>query len=111
MLVENPAAVRGSSLPFARVRAFWGNAGPIMSFRLAPFWNRLWHSGTTRRILSGGMWNVGGTVLARLLGLLTWMLVARQLGKESFGEFGVLQSTIATFVVFATFGLGQTALT
>ena len=37
------------------------------------------------------------------------IIVARMLGREGFGEIGIIQSTIGLFGVFAGFGLGATA--
>jgi O-antigen/teichoic acid export membrane protein len=45
----------------------------------------------------------------RSAGLIASIIVARMLGKESFGEFSIIQSTILTFGVFAGFGASLTA--
>jgi O-antigen/teichoic acid export membrane protein len=37
------------------------------------------------------------------------ILVARILGKEAFGEFGLIRSTASMFVTFSSFGMGLTA--
>jgi O-antigen/teichoic acid export membrane protein len=37
------------------------------------------------------------------------VLVAKILGKETFGEFGLVRSTAMTFVTFSSFGIGLTA--
>lgn len=50
-----------------------------------------------------------GTVIARGLGLVSAILVARMLGKSGFGELGIIQSTVGLFSVFAGLGLGLTA--
>ncbi|MDQ3949751.1 MAG: oligosaccharide flippase family protein [Gemmatimonadota bacterium] len=49
------------------------------------------------------------TIGARLATLVASVLVARELGVADFGAFGLLQAAIATFQVFAGFGLGETA--
>jgi len=41
--------------------------------------------------------------------MLASMLVARVLGRESFGELGMIQNTVGLFGVLAGFGLGLTA--
>ncbi len=61
------------------------------------------------RMLHGALWSLVGTVVSRGLSLASSVFVARWLGKESFGEFGVLQATVAMFGVFAGFGMGMTA--
>jgi O-antigen/teichoic acid export membrane protein len=40
---------------------------------------------------------------------IAMVLVARILGKEAFGEFGLVRSTATTFVAFSSFGMGITA--
>ena len=59
--------------------------------------------------MSGALWSLSGALIARGLGLLASMLVARMLGKEGFGELGIIQSTVGMFGIFAGFGLGMTA--
>jgi O-antigen/teichoic acid export membrane protein len=61
------------------------------------------------RLLHGAIWSLVGTVISRGLSLASSVFVARWLGKESFGEFGVLQTTVGMFAVFAGFGMGMTA--
>lgn len=61
------------------------------------------------RLVHGACWSLAGAVIARGLGLLSSILVARMLGKSAFGEFGIIQSTIVLFGTFAGFGLGITA--
>lgn len=61
------------------------------------------------RIRSGLAWNLAATMAGRAAGLVSTIVVARTLGKESFGEFSIVQSTILTFGVFAAFGAGLTA--
>jgi O-antigen/teichoic acid export membrane protein len=61
------------------------------------------------RLARGAFWSLGGAFIARGLGLLASILVARFLGKEGFGELGIIQSTLGMFGTFAGFGLGMTA--
>jgi O-antigen/teichoic acid export membrane protein len=51
---------------------------------------------------------VGG-IASRALTMGSGIIVARLLGKEGYGEIGMIQSTIGMFGVFAGFGLGATA--
>lgn len=60
------------------------------------------------RLASGVFWNTAGAVLARGLGFGFTLLLARLLGKEAFGQYGILQSTVAVLAAFAGFGLGLT---
>ena len=52
---------------------------------------------------------MAGALISNGLMLCASILVARMLGKNSFGELGMIQSTIGMFGVFAGFGLGVTA--
>lgn len=61
------------------------------------------------RLAKGAFWSFAGAVIARGLGLASSFFVARLLGKEVYGELGILQSTVGMFQVFAGFGLGLTA--
>jgi O-antigen/teichoic acid export membrane protein len=66
------------------------------------------------KILSGKLfqdsfWALIGSVSARVLGLLAAIIVARLLGKDIYGEFGMIKSTLLSVAIFSTFGLGYTA--
>ena len=58
------------------------------------------------RLVHGAFWSVVGAVMARGLGLVTWMVVARLVGKEVFGELGILQTTFGLLQNISLFGLG-----
>lgn len=62
------------------------------------------------RFLKGLLWNAIGIFASRLFLLISSFLVARMLGRESFGELGIIQSTIGMFGVFAGLGLGLTSI-
>lgn len=62
--------------------------------------NRLFHSAS---------WALVGAVVGRGITMLTYIIVARLLTQEVYGEFGILRSTINMFTVFAGMGLGSTA--
>lgn len=61
------------------------------------------------RLLKGAFWSLTGAVISRGLMFAATVLVARILGKNVFGELGMIQSTVGMFGVFAGFGLGLTA--
>jgi O-antigen/teichoic acid export membrane protein len=56
----------------------------------------------------GTFWSLIGSVIFRGLALLSSIAVARFLGKETFGELGIVQSTLALVQVFSGLGLGLT---
>lgn len=61
------------------------------------------------RVARGAFWSLFGGVVSRALAVLTSVIVARLLGREGYGEVGMVQSTVGMFGVFAGFGLGATA--
>ena len=63
-----------------------------------------------RSILKNGMWGVIGTGSGRILNLLAMIFLARSLNVENYGYFGLIQSTLGVFGVFAGAGLGITAV-
>ena len=70
---------------------------------------RLERSLLARRFLGGAAWSVLGAVVSSGVTLLMLMLVARLLGKEIYGQFVVIQSTLSMVGVFAGFGIGAAA--
>lgn len=72
-------------------------------------YKKLKGSPLAKRIASGAFWSLTGTALAKFIVLLSGIACARILGKEEYGEFGMVRSTINLFVVFGTAGLGMTA--
>lgn len=66
-------------------------------------------SETTKRILKGSFWSLLGSVLSKFLVLLSTILVSRLLGKETYGQLGIIRTTIQLFLAFSAFGIGTTA--
>jgi len=61
------------------------------------------------RLAKGAFWSLTGALISRGLGLISSIWVARMLGKEGFGELGIIQNTVGMFGTFAGFGMGLTA--
>ena len=61
------------------------------------------------RLARGAFWTLAGAVISRGLALISSIIIARLLGKEGFGQLGVIQGTVGMFGTFAGFGLGMTA--
>lgn len=66
-------------------------------------------SDIAKRMASGAIWSFTGTALAKFIVLVAGILCARILTQEEYGEFGMVRSTINTFVVFGMAGIGLTA--
>ena len=62
-----------------------------------------------KRLLQGGGWLIGGTLLSQICALAASVLAARVLGKEDFGRFGLLRSTFLIMAVFAGASLSLAA--
>ena len=61
------------------------------------------------RLARGTFWSLIAGCLSRSLALLASIIIARLLGKETFGELGILQSTLEMFGSLAAFGMGLTS--
>jgi O-antigen/teichoic acid export membrane protein len=55
------------------------------------------------------MWTIVGTAVMQACAMAASILAARVLGRATFGEFGILRSTITTFGVLAGSSVGITA--
>jgi len=72
-------------------------------------YERLAASSIARRLARGSLWSLFGSATARILVLVAMILVARVLGQVSFGELGLIQSTLGMTGLMAGMGLGETA--
>jgi len=73
--------------------------------RLSPIVERLRKS----PLFKDSMWSLVGSTIGRGLSLIAGILVARFLGKEIYGEYGIIKTTLIYIEIFSTFGLGYTA--
>jgi O-antigen/teichoic acid export membrane protein len=81
----------------------------MMPASFHPHWKRLEASPLGYRLAKGAFWSFAGAFIARGLGLVAGIFVARILGKHDFGQLGMIQSTVGMFGVLAGFGMGLTA--
>jgi O-antigen/teichoic acid export membrane protein len=70
---------------------------------------RMETSSLASRLVRGSFWSLAGSVMARGFGLIAAIVAARILGKASYGELGIIQSTVGMFGTLAGFGMGTTA--
>ena len=61
------------------------------------------------RLARGTFWSLMAGCVSRVLALVASIVIARMLGKETFGQLGILQSTLEMFGTFAAFGTGLTS--
>ncbi len=62
-----------------------------------------------QRLAVGAAWSMGGVMAERALALVGSVAIVRLLGRDSFGQYAILQSTLTMVGVFAGAGLGVTA--
>lgn len=75
-------------------------------------WGRLHAFGRSpgaRRLLASTIWSAAAEALSRGLLMVAMVLVARRLGRATYGEFGIVRSTVNVFGVVGGMGLGLTA--
>ena len=72
-------------------------------------YERLTTSSIAKRLARGSLWSLSGSASARILLLVAMIAVARVLGQVSFGELGLIQSTLGMAGLIAGVGLGGTA--
>jgi EPS I polysaccharide export inner membrane protein EpsE len=82
-----------------------------MSARLARWRPALPLSRVKGPLFSAMFWNGVSAVFARGFPVLGMLIAARLLGREAFGELGIVYQTATTLQVFAILGLGTTATT
>ncbi len=81
-------------------------ACPSSARRLAA---RLRSSPLGYRLAQGAFWSLTGTAISRGMSLASSIIVARILGRQVFGELGIVQSTVGMLGILAGFGLGVMA--
>lgn len=64
---------------------------------------------TNNALLSDSVWALLGSVLGKGLALLSSICIARLLGKDIYGEYGFIKSTLLNISIFSTLGLGYTS--
>jgi O-antigen/teichoic acid export membrane protein len=70
----------------------------------------LWVADSLRgRFARGAVWSLVGAVVSQGSNLAASVVTAKLLGREQFGQFGMIQNTVGMLGVFAGLGLGVTA--
>ena len=58
-------------------------------------------------LFKDSMWSLIGSTVGRGLSLIAGILVARFLGKDIYGEYGIIKTTLIYIEIFSTFGLSN----
>lgn len=61
------------------------------------------------KIFQDSTWAVLGSAVSKAAAMVVGIIIARLLGVEAFGEYGMVKSTLFYIAVFSTFGLGSTS--
>lgn len=70
---------------------------------------KIYSSPKALELFKGSFWSILGAIFSKGLVFLSWVIVARILGSEGYGQFGIVRSTVLMFTSFAGFSLGITA--
>lgn len=66
-------------------------------------------SSLSKRLFEGVSWTLIGNIAGKFFQLLAFIFVARIVGKEEYGQVGIVRSTINMFLIFSSAGMGMTA--
>jgi O-antigen/teichoic acid export membrane protein len=77
--------------------------------RISQATDLLSNSPLRERLTRGAFWSIVDTGFTRGFALIISIVVARTVGREHFGQFGVVQSTVGVFGLFAGLGMSVTA--
>ena len=61
------------------------------------------------RLLHGAFWSIFGSIISKAINLLSFIILARVITQESYGELGIIRSTLNMFAVATGMGIGYTA--
>jgi O-antigen/teichoic acid export membrane protein len=90
------------------------NVGKIIDRFIPAFLRPYWESRSTSpvgyRIAHGAFWSIMGTSIPQALNMLASIVLARLLGKVSFGEWGMILNTSGMFSVFSGLALAMAAV-
>ena len=60
-------------------------------------------------LMRDSFWALLGNVLGKGLALVAGIAVARFLGSEEYGEYGMIRNNLTMIAIFSSLGLGYTA--
>jgi O-antigen/teichoic acid export membrane protein len=72
-------------------------------------WRAHFSGPVAQRFVKGMFWSLIGALATKGFSVAAYMLLARTLGQEEFGQFGMVLSTTVLFQSFASFGTALTA--
>lgn len=62
-----------------------------------------------KKVVQGTFWLTFGSIIAKGLTAIAYLVLARILTVSAYGEYGMVKSTIDNFLIFASMGVGLTA--
>lgn len=67
------------------------------------------HKLKSNKLFRDSFWTLFGNAIGKGLTVLSGILIAKLLGKDIFGEYGLLKNTLLIIAIFSTMGLGYTS--
>lgn len=64
---------------------------------------------SNKALANDSFWALFGSIVGRGLSLVAGIIIARYLGKEIYGEYGIVKNTLAYIAIVSTFGFGYSA--
>ena len=61
------------------------------------------------KLTNDSFWALFGNIIVKGLTLLAGIFIARFLGNDIYGEYGIVKSTLLSLAIFSTLGLGYTS--
>jgi O-antigen/teichoic acid export membrane protein len=93
-------------IPHSTIQNWFNSCAPDYLIRMK---DRVLASPIGTRLARGTFWSLVAGCVSRSLALVASIIIARILGRETFGELGMLQSTLEMFGSLAAFGMGLTS--
>jgi O-antigen/teichoic acid export membrane protein len=81
----------------------------VISVLPRALWQRIETSALGYRLFRGAFWSATGAASSRVFTLVSSVIVAHLLGRETFGKLGVINGTVGMFAMFSSLGMGMTA--
>lgn len=71
--------------------------------------SKILSSSINKKIFNQGFWILLGNLISKFVLLIATVFMTNYLGKEEYGQFGIIKSTILMFAMFAGMELGMTS--
>ena len=80
-----------------------------LGLKLYGLWQQYLTSMLVRRFARGAVWSFVAVFGINFANILTGIILAHILGKFTYGQYGMVRTTLNMFIIFSSFSLGATA--